>query len=217
MHGTHVSGTIVMDPNNSNGAFGAAYPVAKVMPVRVLNERGSGTFQDIAKGIVWAADHDADIINMSLGARVGNALIHDAVKYAVNKKNVVVIAAKGNSNTDSPHYPSDYPEVMAVTATDQNDQRASFSNYGNNSCCAAPGHQIFSSVPGNEFKLASGTSMASPHVASAAAIILAKNPNLTPQEVRKIMETAGDRIQTDKPVGPRINLVSFLEKAAGNK
>lgn len=210
MHATHVSGTIVMDPRYSDNSYGAAYPAAKVMPVRVLNEYGSGTFTSVAQGIVWAADNGAEVINLSLGGTRDHRLLHDAIRHAALHKNIVVVAAKGNSNTSVPHYPADYPEVLAVTATDKDDNRAFFSNYGENSCCSAPGHYIFSSVPGNKFMIASGTSMASPHVSASAALILAKNQEMSREHVQEIIEKNGDEIKADKPIGRRLNLVNFL-------
>ncbi|MBI3274016.1 MAG: S8 family serine peptidase, partial [Candidatus Colwellbacteria bacterium] len=209
MHSTHVSGTIIMDPQHSGGAYGVAYPAAKVLPVRVLNEYGSGSFNDIARGIVWAADNGARVINLSLGGTRDHQMLHDAIHYAAFK-NVIIVAAKGNSNTSRPSYPADYEEVLAVTATDRNDERAFFSNYGDNSCCAAPGYQIFSSVPGGRFMVASGTSMASPHVSASVALILAQKPDLNRKQVQEIIEKKGDEIKTDKPTGRRINCMNFL-------
>jgi thermitase len=210
MHGTHVSGSIIMDPEYSGGSFGVAYPVAKVMPVRVLDQSGRGSYGNIAKGIVWASDNGAQVINMSLGGPFRNKLLHDSIRYAVNSRGIVVVAAKGNSNSSRRFYPAAYPEVMAVTATDKNDNRASFSNYGNDSSASAPGHEIYSSVPGGGFRIASGTSMASPHVSASVALIISKNRDINPQQVRAIIENNGDEIKTDKPVGRRINLVNFL-------
>lgn len=210
MHATHVSGTIVMDPRYSDNSYGVAYPVAKIMPVRVLNEYGSGTFTSVAQGIVWAADNGAEVINLSLGGTRDHQMLHDALRHAALHKNVIVVAAKGNSNTSTPHYPADYPEVLAVTATDKDDNRAFFSNYGDNSCCAAPGYQIYSSVPGNKFMIASGTSMASPHTAASAALIRAKNPEMSREHVMEVIKKKGDEIKTDKPIGRRLNLVNFL-------
>ncbi len=214
MHATHVTGTIVAKPD-SYGFHGISYGIAKVMPVRVLDESGRGTTANVARGVVYAVDHGAQVINMSLGSTTYTKLLHDAVIYA-KKNNVKMLAAKGNSKTDKSHYPADYPEVMSVTATalnkDGTEERAFFSNYGNSSACAAPGHFIYSSIPGGRYMFASGTSMACPHAAACVADLLSVT-DLSNDEVRKILATAGDKLKTDKPIGKRINLLKFVQKA----
>lgn len=218
MHATHVSGTIVAKPS-PDGFQGIAESVAVVMPVRVLDESGSGSTMSVSRGVVFAADNGAHVINMSLGSRQYSASLHDAVKYAVNKKSVSVVCAKGNSNTNRPNYPSDYPEAIGVTATslrnDGAEERAYFSNYGPNSTCSAPGHYIYSTLPGNKYGFASGTSMACPHAAGSAAVILSQGV-FTPEQIKNIMETAGDNLNTDKPIGKRINVRNFVERSKHN-
>ncbi len=214
MHATHVTGTIVAKPDKF-GFYGIAHTVAKVMPVRVLNESGSGSYESVSQGVVWAADHGAEVINMSLGGTHNSDVLHDACKYAANNKKVKILCAKGNSATNRPHYPSDYPEVMCVTATalkeDGSEERAYFSNYGTNSTCAAPGHFIYSTLPGGKYGFASGTSMACPHAAGCVAVMLSQG-DLNPDNVRSTLQTRGDVLKTDKPIGKRVNLLNFVEK-----
>lgn len=189
-HGTHVAGTIAATTNNGIGVAGVA-PEVKVMPVRVLDRNGSGTNDWVANGITYAADNGAKVINMSLGGPSGSQALQDAVNYAWNK-GVVVIAAAGNSNTSSPSYPAYYPNCIAVAATDSNDARASFSNYGNWVDVAAPGVAIMSTTLGGGYAKYSGTSMASPHAAGVAALVASQGKTHT--EVRSILENTADKI-----------------------
>ena len=216
MHATHVTGTIIAKLD-SDGFYGIANSVAKVMNVRVLNESGSGTLINVSRGIVYAAEQGVNVINMSLGGPGYSRALHDSVKFAVNDKHVTVVCAKGNSNTDKAFYPAEFPEVIRVTATflktDGSEDRAYFSNYGKSSTCAAPGHIIYSTLPGGKYGFASGTSMACPHAAACAAVILSQG-NFTPEEVKAIMETRGDELKTDQPIGLRINLYKYVQKAA---
>ncbi len=115
-HGTHVSGIIGASVNNGEGVAGLSW-YNKIMPVKVLDSSGAGSTYSVAQGIIWAADHGAKVINMSLGNYAQAEFLHDAIKYAYDR-DVVMIAASGNDNTDRPGYPAAYPEVFAVAATD---------------------------------------------------------------------------------------------------
>lgn len=189
-HGTHVAGTIAAITNNGVGVAGVA-PDVKIMPVRVLDANGSGTYDWVANGITYAADNGAKVINMSLGGSGGSAALQDAVNYAWNK-GVVVVAAAGNSSTSSPSYPAYYTNCIAVAATDSNDQKASFSNYGSWVDVAAPGVNIMSTTLGGGYGKLSGTSMASPHAAGVAALLASQN--LSHTQVREKMEYNADAI-----------------------
>lgn len=175
-HGTHVSGTVAAVTHNGVGVAGAA-PLAKVMPVKVLNSSGSGYTDDVAEGVVYAVDHGAQVINLSLGSTSYNAVLAQAVAYA-RAQGVVVVAAAGNSRgSGSPvMYPAALPGVIAVAATDASDNDASFSNIGSYVDIAAPGVSIRSTVPGGGYASWSGTSMASPHVAAVAALLRSAVP-----------------------------------------
>lgn len=135
-HGTHVSGIIGALVNNNEGVAGISW-YNKMLPVKALDKSGSGTTYSVAEGIIWAADNGAKVINMSLGNYADSQFLHDAVKYAFDK-DVVLVAASGNDNTERPGYPAAYPEVLAVAATDSNLKRASYSNYGDYIDVAAP-------------------------------------------------------------------------------
>ncbi|ALP38367.1 serine protease [Paenibacillus sp. IHB B 3084] len=184
-HGTHVAGIISALVNNGEGVAGMTW-YNKVMPVKVLDQSGSGTTYSVAEGIIWAADHGAKVINLSLGNYAQAEFLHDAIKYAYDK-DVVLVAATGNDNTERPGYPAAYPEVFAVSATDASMHRASFSNYGDYVDVMAPGASIASTYPGNQYAALSGTSMASPHVSALAALVRSINPDLTNKEVMDLM------------------------------
>ena len=129
--------------------------------MKVLDNSGSGTTYAVAEGIIWAADHGAKVINMSLGNYADAQFLHDAIKYAFDR-DIVLIAATGNDNTERPGYPAAYPEVFAVSATDPDMNKASYSNYGDYVDVMAPGTSIASTYPNNQYAALSGTSMASP-------------------------------------------------------
>ncbi|TMV44595.1 peptidase S8 [Paenibacillus mesophilus] len=215
-HGTHVAGVISALVNNREGVAGISW-YNKIMPVKVLDETGAGTTYSVAQGIIWAADHGAKVINMSLGNYADAQFLHDAIRYAFDK-DVVLIAASGNDNTERPGYPAAYPEVFAVAATDSKQQKASFSNYGDYIDVAAPGVNIASTYPDNHYAALSGTSMASPHVTALAALIRSANPLLKNTEVMDIMrQTAidlGERGK-DKYYGHgQIDIVKAVSRAA---
>ena len=163
-----------------------AYPGQQGDAGEVLDSSGAGSTYSVAQGLIWATDHGAKVINMSLGNYAQADFLHDAIKYAYDH-DVVLIAASGNDNTDRPGYPAAYPEVFAVAATDSAQKKASFSNYGDYIDVAAPGDSIASTYPGGQYAALSGTSMASPHVAALAGLIRSVNPDLTNEEVMEIM------------------------------
>ncbi|SDP14677.1 subtilisin [Litchfieldia salsa] len=185
-HGTHVAGT-VSGLNNSLGVLGVA-PSASLYAVKVLGADGSGTYSGIAQGIEWAISNNMDVINMSLGGSQGSTALQQAVDNAYNN-GIVVVAAAGNSGSKGKRntigYPAKYSSVIAVGAVDNTNNRASFSSVGNELEVMAPGVSILSSVPGNSYDSYNGTSMASPHVAGAAALILAKYPTLSNVQIRE--------------------------------
>ncbi len=178
-HGTHVAGIIAAHANNGVGIAGAA-PGARILPVRVLDASGSGSSSDVAEGIIWAADHGARVINLSLGGGPSPGM-QIAIQYALSKQ-VVTFAAAGNAYQDGnqPTYPAAYPEAVAVAAIDQSLNHASFSNTGSYVDIAAPGDLIWSTygTGRSQYALMSGTSMATPYATATAALVLAESPNL---------------------------------------
>ena len=195
-HGTHVAGIIAATSNNKVGIAGIA-PEARIMPLKVLSKSG-GAWINLDKAIVYAVNHGAKIISMSLGGQVTTVLsptVLAAILIAY-QKNVTLVAAAGNENTSAKSYPAAYPNVVAVSAISQNHTRASFSNYGNYIMFTAPGVKILSTMPtypvtlttqygiSENYDYLSGTSMACPFVSGVIALLLSKYPSLTPKMVR---------------------------------
>jgi len=168
-HGTHVAG-IIGALNNTIGVVGVG-PKIDLYAVKVLNRNGSGFLSDVIEGIDWAVTNKIQVINMSLGTPSNIQSFHDAVIRAYNA-GVVVVAAAGNDNGRPVNFPAAYPETIAVSATDSLDNVASFSSAGPEVDLAAPGVSIFSTYRGKTYRTLSGTSMASPHAAGAAALLM---------------------------------------------
>lgn len=200
-HGTHASGIAGADTNNKIGVAGTA-PKCKLMPIKALDAKGSGDTFNVALGVVWAADHGARVINMSLGGP-NNVTLQRAIEYAL-AKNVVVVAAMGNDGKNKKAYPAALPGVISVGSVDFDKRRSEFSNYGDWITVVAPGSQILSTLPTyettmtefekeQEYDYLDGTSMACPMVAGLAGLILSRNPNYTPEEVKqRIQSTSTD-------------------------
>jgi type VII secretion-associated serine protease mycosin len=186
-HGTHVAGIIAAAAGNGKGIAGAA-PGVRILPVRVLPANGSGTVADVLEGIIWAADHGADVINLSLGGGGNDRTYAAAIRYALDK-GALVVAAAGNEALEGnpPSYPGADPGAIAVAATTMSGTRASFSNYGSYVDLAAPGSAIYSTIPSG-YASWSGTSMATPYVSAAAALLAARHPGLSSGQVRDLLE-----------------------------
>ncbi len=184
-HGTHVAGTIAAAAGNGFGGAGVA-PGAKLMPLRFLDSRGSGTVADAISAIQFAINHRVDVINASWGGPDYSPALRDAFARA-GAAGITVVAAAGNdgvSNDSSPTYPAAFslPNLIAVAASDRRDQLAAFSNYGRGVAVAAPGVGILS-TEGAGIGTMSGTSMAAPHVAGIAALVHSFNEYLPPTSV----------------------------------
>lgn len=212
-HGTHVAGTVAQSTNNNLGVAGVAFN-ACLMPVKVLDKNGSGTYSNVADGIYWAVDHGAKVINLSLGGSASSTTLGNAVAYAYNN-GVTVIAASGNDGQSIISYPAAYDDyVVAVGATRYDEARAPYSNYGPSLDLVAPGGDLNVDQNNDGYKdgilqntfnpntkntkdfsywFFEGTSMAAPHVSGVAALIIAKGIAATPGEVRNVLqETAED-------------------------
>ncbi|WP_212828317.1 S8 family serine peptidase [Catellatospora sp. TT07R-123] len=199
-HGTMVSGIIAANTGNGEGIAGVTWN-GRIMPIKVF--AGEYAFDsDIAEGVTWAVDHGAKVVNMSLGGPGENPMLHEAIKYAVGKGVVVVVAA-GNEGTDEPQYPAYYPEVLAVGATDSGGNLTDFSSWGDHVDVAAPGFGILSTYPVDPacdidcYAYGDGTSFSAPLVAGVAALVKAKNPTFTPTQVIERIKT------TARDAGPR--------------
>lgn len=212
-HGTHVAGTIAQSTNNNVGVAGVAFQ-AQIMPVKVLNRFGSGTYADIADGVRWTADNGAKVINLSLGGSATTTYLEEAVKYAY-EKGVTIVAAAGNSSSSSPSYPAAYDNyVISVGAVRYDKNLAPYSNYGSSVDVVAPGgdttidqngdgygdgvlQQTFSGSRSNfGYYFFQGTSMASPHVAGAAALLISNGNATTPDQVRAALEGTTEDLGT---------------------
>ncbi|MEI4832068.1 S8 family serine peptidase [Bacillus sp. FJAT-53711] len=191
VHGTHVAGIIAAKENNELGAYGIN-PKAKILPVDVFGGEQGAADYNIAKGILYAVDHGADVINMSLGGPRPSTVVQEAINKAV-EKNVVVVAAAGNDGKNVYSYPASYNGVISVGATDADNRLTDFSTYGPSMDVVAPGAQIFSTVytpekPDTYAKL-DGTSMASPIVAGVVSLIKSKYPDLNSYQVEALLKS----------------------------
>jgi len=169
-HGTHVSGIIGAITNNSTGVASIGYK-SSIIPVKVLNSAGSGTYDAVASGITYAADRGAKVINLSLGGASPSVTLQNAVNYA-NNKGVYVVAAAGNSASSAPLYPAACTGAIAISATDSADNLATFSSYGKNVFSGAPGVSINSTYLSNSYRYMSGTSMATPQFSGLLELAL---------------------------------------------
>jgi len=208
-HGTHVAGIAAAMTNNGEGVAGMDWS-ARIMPIRVLDDVGSGYSADVAEGIRWACNHGARVLNLSLGGPADETLlgaVDDA--YAAG---CLVVAAMGNEGSATPKYPAAYDHVLAVAATGPSDTRALYSNYGAHCDVAAPGgtanhdpNGIYSTMPTGDaymitefgfspnYDYVSGTSQATPYVSGLAALLWTLQPSLTPDQVQStIQSTAMD-------------------------
>lgn len=220
-HGTHVSGTAAAI-DNGIGVVGVA-PGAALWAVRVLDANGSGSLSNVIDGIYWSADNGMDVINMSLGISkesldqypLSRQAMQDAVDYAY-ASGVVIVAAAGNTGPgdDTVGYPARYASVIAVAATDQSDARAWFSSTGDTVEIAAPGTEILSTWKDGLYNTIQGTSMASPHVAGTAALVIAAVGG-TNVEVRALLTATADDIGDAVEFG--FGLVDAEQAAVGTE
>ena len=180
-HGTHVAG-IAAAAANGVGVAGVA-PDARIIPVRVLDAGGTGASSDVARGITWAVDHGAEVVNLSLGGP-RTAAVETAVAYA-ERQGVVVVAAAGNDGPGGPvNYPAALDTALGVASYDEDHGLSWFSTRGNYVDLAAPGSGIVSTTNNGRWSYMSGTSMATPHVAGTAALLKSAEPALSPSQVR---------------------------------
>ncbi len=221
-HGTFVAGIAAAESNNSEGIAGVAWN-CKIIPIKAMDEEGSGYYSWIIQAIIWATDHEADVINLSLGGEEPAQSLKDAVRYA-SENNVVVASAAGNDGA-SVLYPAAYDEYcLAVAATDYDDNWPSWSNSGSEVDVAAPGERIVGPVPtwywgpgSFPYGYGSGTSAATPHAAGLAALIKSIKPWLTASEIINIICYSADDVNSsqfpgkDKFIGyGRINMEKAL-------
>jgi subtilisin family serine protease len=187
-HGTHVAGVVAARGNNAGGTAGVCWS-AKLGAVKFMNANGKGSTSDAIEGIEYAVKTGYKIVNCSFGSSAKSSALHDAVDYA-QEKNVLLVVAAGNAGEDidsSPVYPASYGDsnILAVAASTADDTLASFSNYGAESVdVAAPGDDIVSTYLGGGYKMLSGTSMAAPYAAGAAALLRKQESDATYGDLR---------------------------------
>jgi thermitase len=223
-HGTHCAGIIGAEGNNDEGIAGINWKV-EIMPLKFMGRGGFGTTKDAIEAINYAIDRKQNgvnvrVINASWGSTMRSKALEDAIR-AAGEAGILFVAAAGNdgtSNDRSPHYPSNYdlPNVISVAALDRNDNLASFSNFGAKTVhVAAPGKDILSTWLGDNYREASGTSMATPYVAGVAALILSSEPKLSVEKLRERVLKSVDKLDSlngKVESGGRINAA----KALGN-
>ena len=218
-HGTHVAGIIAAAANNGVGIAGMAYD-CRLLNVKVADDDGIFNSSVAAKGIRWAVEHGAEVINISLFSTEPSRDMEEAINYAWSK-GVVVVAAAGNCIGTKIPYPAYYSNCLAVAATDSNDCVASWSSWGDWVDVAAPGVDIYSTLPGNRYGNKSGTSMAAAHVSGLAGLLFAlrsdKNANgFINDEVRAAIEGSCDEVDISAVKG-RINAFHAVNKALASK
>lgn len=208
-HGTHVAGIIAAIGNNHRGVAGAAWPAVKILPIKALSDKGIGSERSIAEAIEYAINwrgprgERVSVINMSLGSPGIHDRYADLIKKAYDAGITVVISA-GNENAPASGTPAVWPEAISVGAVEEGEtrrgktgiERAPYSNYGVGVDVTAPGSRVRSTFPGGRYAEMSGTSMAAPHVAAAAALLKAVRPDLTPDEIAYLLTA------TSKDTGP---------------
>ena len=211
-HGTHIAGTVAQNTNNGIGTAGVAFD-AYLMPVKVLNNWGAGTYADIAEGIIWATDNGAHVINLGFGGSEPSMALEEAIAYSYNR-GVTLIAAAGNDGIGGVVYPAAYDDyVIAVGATRYDETLANYSNFGLNLDLVAPGGDLNIDQNGDSYRdgilqqvykvdgfgtiswgygFMEGTSMAAAHVSGIAALLIANGNAASPAEVRHALESTAE-------------------------
>jgi serine protease len=228
-HGTHVAGTIAESTDNNEGVAGLAFD-ATIMPIKVLSASGGGRSSDIAEAIRWAADHGANVINMSLGGPFPDKLMASACEYA-KKKGVTIVCAAGNSGKEGVGYPAAYKDCIAVSAVGPSGNLSFYSSWGKEVAIAAPGgdkmeggeaggilqNTVLRDENGamrDDYYAFQGTSMASPHVAAVAALVEAQGVK-DPDDVRAVLQKTAQKKGTPKKYGAGLVDAAAAVKLAG--
>ena len=191
-HGTAVAGTVSPGSNNQIGVCGVAWS-NPILPVRVLDANGSGTYSAMANGIIYAADSGAKVINLSLGGTSSSRTLQDAINYAWNKQ-CVIVAAAGNNGSNIAFYPAACSNVVAVSATDATDTRPTWSNFGSYVDVSAPGVDILSVYGSDQYAAWNGTSFSSPVTSGVVALMAAANSTLTNTQLVDLLIKNSDDI-----------------------
>jgi hypothetical protein len=216
-HGTHCAGTIAAQTGNGLDVAGVCWN-ARIMALKFLGSDGHGEIDDAVDAFYYAVDNGADVVSNSWGGGDYSQAAQDAIDYAYSQ-GVIIVASAGNDNTDSPQYPAYYNHVIAVAATNSNDQKAGFSNYGNWVDIAAPGVDILSLRAGEGWMgshyddyttIMSGTSMACPHVAGGCALMLSHDPEILIDDLEQVLLESTDAISPEICASGRLNVHEAL-------
>lgn len=189
-HGTGVAGIVAARADNNLGVAGLAHG-CRVMNLRAFNSSGYGEEDDVASAILYAIANGARVVNMSFGDVFVSRVLDDVIQYGY-AQGVVMVSSAGNSSTDAIHYPSGFAETISVGATDDNDERAAFSNFGSTLDVVAPGSFVLSTTLHQDYHNWSGTSFSAPYVAAAAALVLSQQPDLDVDAVRAALVNTAD-------------------------
>jgi subtilisin family serine protease len=206
-HGTAAAGIAAADTNNGTGIAGVAWN-CEILPVKVMDDEGSGTYSDVIEGIIWAVDYGAQVLNLSIGGPVDDPDLEEAVRYAF--QNGAVVCASSGNESSAVVYPAAYDNyVLAVASTDMDDVRPPSSNFGPEIDVAAPGELVLTTSPTWEtppgfypYIFASGTSFAAPHVSGLAALILSIKPWMGVPDIMNLIRYTADDVNSDEYPGP---------------
>jgi len=193
-HGSSVAGILGAATDNDAGIAGVA-PDCRIMTLRAFDARGVGAESDVARALAYAVAQGVRVVNMSFGDVVYSRVLRDVIRYAY-ARGVVLVTSAGNSQSSRLHYPSAYDETISVSATASNDILAGFSNFGPTIDLAAPGADILTTDTEGRYTRFYGTSAAAPFVAGAAALILSRHPDFTPEDVRGILLAGAEDLGT---------------------
>ena len=214
-HGTYIAGIAGAESNNISGVSGTA-PNIKLLNLRAFDPSGYGEEDDVAAAILYAVQAGVKIINMSFGDNSFSFVLKDVIQFAYSQ-NVVLVGSAGNSGSPDPHYPSGYSEVIAVGNSTQEDFVSSNSNYGSTIDLVAPGTLILTTDRDNNYAVISGTSASSPFVSAAAGLILSLQ-NFTNEEVKQILKSTSEDIDSPgwdlKSGAGRLNLFNAVSVVA---
>lgn len=212
-HGTHVAGIIAANDDNNLGIIGLA-PTSRLANVKVADDKGRCQVSALADGIIWAVDNGASVINISIELRESTSRLEEAVNYAW-ENGAIIVAAAGNDGNETPIYPAGYENCIGVTAIRENGELAPLANYGDWVDVAAPGFNIYSTLPDNSYGYKHGTSFATAYVSGLAALLFPMvadtngNGRLN-DEVRRAIETGCHEIGLDGTGKGCINVTSSI-------
>jgi serine protease len=197
-HGTHCAGIASARTNNSIGIAGMGFSCKLIAVKATTNSASSSSVTNGYDGVIYAVNAGADVISMSWGGTSNSTTAQNVISWA-SAQGCVLVAAAGNSNVNTQFYPAAYTQCIAVAATNSNDTKASFSNFGSWVDISAPGNNIYSTLPSNGYGNMSGTSMACPLVAGLCGLMLSLNPALTPSDIRTCLSSSAVNINTLNP------------------